>query len=51
MNEYNPSGRTPIQELWNFKEKRRATVMEGVAALVFRLRKYLIPTVTETTYK
>ncbi|RZC93768.1 hypothetical protein C5167_029411 [Papaver somniferum] len=37
MNEYNSSGRNPVQELWNFKEKRRATVMEGAAALVHRL--------------
>ncbi|KAI3954704.1 hypothetical protein MKW92_004783 [Papaver armeniacum] len=39
MNKYNPSGRNPVQELWNFKENRRATVMEGVAVLVGRLKK------------
>ncbi|KAI3880743.1 hypothetical protein MKX03_016676 [Papaver bracteatum] len=50
MNEYNPSGRNPVQELWNFKEKRRATVMEGVAALVHRLRKKHTPTATAITF-
>ncbi|XP_026415805.1 factor of DNA methylation 5-like [Papaver somniferum] len=50
MNEYNPSGRNPVQELWNFKENRRATVMEGVAALVNRLRKYNNPTGTMITF-
>ncbi|KAI3880740.1 hypothetical protein MKX03_016673 [Papaver bracteatum] len=48
MNKYNPSGRNPVQELWNFKENRRATVMEGVAVLVGRLKKYRTPTPTAT---
>ncbi|XP_026415807.1 factor of DNA methylation 2-like [Papaver somniferum] len=48
MNKYNPSGRNPVQELWNFKENSRATVMEGVAVLVGRLKKYRTPTPTAT---
>lgn len=38
MNEYNPSGRYPVPELWNSKEGRKASTREGVE-LILRLWK------------
>nr|GLL43006.1 protein INVOLVED IN DE NOVO 2-like isoform X3 [Ipomoea trifida] len=39
LNEYNSSGRFPVPELWNTKEKRRAELKEGVDQILKQLRR------------
>ena len=38
MNQYNPSGRYTIPELWNFEENRKATLKEGAIHLLNQWR-------------
>lgn len=34
LNEYNPSGRYPVRELWNFDVGRKASLAEGVSHIL-----------------
>ncbi|XP_074279531.1 factor of DNA methylation 1-like [Silene latifolia] len=40
LNEYNPSGRYPVPEIWNFREERKASLKEVIGYLIQQLKTH-----------
>jgi hypothetical protein len=40
MDKYNSSGRTIVPELWNYKEGRKATIVEAIDCLKKKMREH-----------